>query len=393
MIKREKYLKELRPFYDSDLIKIITGIRRCGKSMLMQSLAEELSEKTGNTIFLNFEDESTLREYGTAEKLLAYVEKTRQKGKCYIFLDEIQEVKNWALAVKTLRLRNNSVFISGSNSKLLSKEFATQLSGRYVSFQIKTFVYKEALRYAEELGKSVSPIDYLVWGGFPKRFEMKDEPSARRYFSDLESTIIIKDLIKRYKIKKPELFKKFVNYVLRSNSRILSVRSIHKYLLSQGIGCSSNTILNYMHYLTEAYIIEEIPQYSSKTKRELNFYKKIYDADVCFSSLKVDDGRYDLDHNLENIVYNELIYRGYSLKVFDNKGREIDFMASKNGKEFLIQVAYSIVNDKAYKREFEGFEGLDNANQKIIISNDDIDYSTSTVRHIKFKDFLLLNEL
>ena len=393
MIRRQKYLNELRPFYDSDLIKIVTGIRRCGKSMLLRSIHDELSQKTNNTIFLNFEDASTLKSYGTADKLLSFVEANRQKGKCYIFLDEIQDVKNWPLAVKTLRLHNNSVFISGSNSKLLSKEFATQLSGRYVAFQIKTFVYKEAKMYAEELGKSLSPIDYLIWGGFPKRFEMLAAEDASRYLEDLENTIIIKDLIKRYRIKKPEVFKKFVNFILRNNARIMSARSIYKYLLGQGVSCSSNTILNYMHYLCEAYIIEEIPQYSSKTKRELNFYKKIYNADVCFNSLKVDNGRYDLDHNLENIVYNELIYMGYDLKVFDNKGKEIDFLATKNGKSFLIQVAYSLVEEKAYKREMNGFVGLDNLNQKIIISNDDIDYSTSSVRHIKFKDFILMNEL
>ena len=393
MIVREKYLKEIRPFYDSDLVKIITGIRRCGKSVILKTIYDEISRNTPNTIFLDFEDANDLKRAGTVDRLLDYIDKTKKGGKCYIFLDEIQNIKDWAIAVRTLRLYDNSVFISGSNSKLLSKEFATELSGRYVSFRIRPFVYKEIVIYAKELNKEVSQLDYLIWGGFPKRFDMPNEESIIRYLEDLEDTIVIKDLIKRYKIKKPELFKKVVNFVLRCNSRIMSARSIHKYLAGQGIECSINTVLGYMNYLKEAYVIEELAQYSTKTKRELNYNPKLYNSDVCFNSLKVDDRRYDLDHNLENIVYNELLYMGYDLKVYDNKGKEIDFLATKNGKSYFIQVAYSVLDEKAYAREFGAFANLDNSNQKIIITNDNIDYSTSVVRHIKLEDFLVMEEL
>lgn len=393
MIIREKYLKEIRPFYDSDLVKIITGIRRCGKSVILKTIFDEVNKKTSNTIYLDFEDVIDLKKAGSVELLIKYVEQNRKDGKCYIFLDEVQNIKDWAIAIRTLRLHNNSVFISGSNSKLLSKEFATELSGRYVSFRIRPFVYKEIIEYSKETKRNISIIDYLIWGGFPKRFDMINLESTIKYLEDLEDTIVIKDLIKRYKIKKPELFKKVVNFVLRNNSRILSARSIYKYLLSQGIDCSINTIIGYIRYLKEAYVIEELSQYSTKTKRELNFNQKLYDSDVCFNSLKVDNNRYDLDHNLENIVYNELLYMGYDLKVFDNKGKEIDFIASKNGKIYLIQVAYSVVDEKAYNREFKAFADLDNSNQKILITNDSIDYSTSTVRHIKFEDFLMMDEL
>lgn len=393
MIVREKYLKEIRPFYDSDLVKIITGIRRCGKSVILKTIYDEISRNTPNTIFLDFEDVNDLKIAGTVDKLLDYIDKTKKGGKCYIFLDEVQNIKDWAIAVRTLRLHDNSVFISGSNSKLLSKEFATELSGRYVSFRIRPFVYKEIVLYAKELNKEVSPLNYLIWGGFPKRFDMPNEESTIRYLENLEDTIVLKDLIKRYKIKKPELFKKVVNFILRSNSRIMSARSIHKYLLGQGIECSINTILGYMNYLKEAYVIEELAQYSTKVKRELNYNPKLYNSDVSFNSLKVDNKRYDLDHNLENIVYNELLYMGYDLKVYDNKGKEIDFLATKNGKSYFIQVAYSVFDEKAYAREFGAFANLDNSNQKILITNDDIDYSTSVVRHIKLEDFLIMEEL
>lgn len=393
MIIREKYLKEIRPFYDSDLVKIITGIRRCGKSVILKTIYDEISAKTPNTIFLNFEDASDLKKAGTADKLLEYIENNKKGGKCYVFLDEVQNIRDWPIAVRTLRLHDNSLFISGSNSKLLSSEFATELSGRYVSFRIRPFVYKEIMEYANELKKDISPLDYLIFGGFPKRFDMPDEDSMIKYLKDLEDTIVIKDLIKRHKIKKAELFKRFVNYVLRSNSRLLSARSIHNYLIGQGVECSSNTVLNYVNYLKEAYVIEELPRYSTKTKRELSFNPKVYDSDVCFNSLKADNKRYDLDHNLENIVYNELLFMGYDLKLYDNNGKEIDFIATKEGKSYFIQVAYSVLDEKAYQRELGAFANLDNSNQKILITNDDIDYSTSTVRHIKFKDFLLLDSL
>lgn len=393
MIKREKYLKQIRPFYDSDLVKIITGIRRCGKSVILKTIYDEINQITSNTIYLDFEDAAVLKKASSADLLLNYVEQNKKDGKCYIFLDEVQNVKDWAIAVRTLRLHNNSVFISGSNSKLLSKEFATELSGRYVSFRIRPFVYKEIVEYSNQIGRNFNITDYLIWGGFPKRFDMENEVSTIRYLKDLEDTIVIKDLIKRYKIKKSDLFKKFANFVLRNNSRILSARSIHKYLVGQGIECSSNTILDYMHYLKEAYVIDELPQYSTKVKRELSFVNKLYNSDVSFNSLKVDNNRYDFDHNLENIVYNELLYMGYDLKVFDNNGKEIDFIASKNGKTYLVQVAYSVVDEKAYKREFSAFSNLDNSNQKILITNDVIDYSTSTVRHIRLEDFLLMDEL
>ena len=202
MIIREKYLKEIRPFYDSDLVKIITGIRRCGKSVILKTIYDEINKNTSNTIYLDFEDVNDLKKAGSVDSLLSHIEQNRKDGKCYIFLDEVQNIKDWALAVRTLRLHNNSVFISGSNSKLLSKEFATELSGRYVSFRIRPFVYKEIVEYSKEIGRNCNTTDYLIWGGFPKRFDMENEVSTIRYLEDLEDTIVIKDLIKRYKIKK-----------------------------------------------------------------------------------------------------------------------------------------------------------------------------------------------
>lgn len=393
MIYREHYIKPIREFYDSDLIKIITGIRRSGKSVVLEQIRNEIKQKTDNVIYLNFEDKRILTNISNSNLLIDYIENNRKAGECYVFLDEIQMLDGWQEACKTLRLYNNSIFITGSNSKLLSKEFTKELSGRYVAFKIRPFIYKEILEYTKELGKECSIIDYLVWGGFPKRFEFDTEEARMIYLNDLDDTIVINDLLNRYKIKKEQLFKNFVNYILRSNSRIISAKSIHDYIKGKNENCSINTIIKYLSYLEDAYIIESVKQYSTKTKNELAYYSKIYNTDVAFNSIRCMDNRYDLTHNLENIVYNELIYMGYKLNVFNNNGKEIDFLAQKNNKQYYIQVAYSIAEEKTYNREFSAFANINNLSQKIIITNDDIDYSTSTVKHIKLKEFLLMDSL
>ena len=394
MITRNHYIEQIKGFYDSDLIKIIVGIRRSGKSIILEQIMNDIKRTTDNIIYLNFEDEAITTNIYNAETLIKYVNDNRKEGKCYIFLDEIQLIDNWNNAVKSLRLHNNSVFITGSNSKLLSKEYTDAFSGRYVSFRIHPFVYKEILEYSKELGIEVSPIDYLIWGGFPKRFEFKEKDMIR-YLNDLNESIIVKDLMLRFKIQNEELFKRIVNYTLISNSRIFSARSIEGYLKNEHIDASINTIIKYLGYLEEACVINRIKPYSSKTKSELSYYFKVYNEDVSFNSIRCINNRYDLTHNLENIVYNELIYMDYELKVLkkDDDDKEIDFIAYKDGKQYYIQVAYSVADDKAYEREFGAFEKLDNSSKKILITNDDIDYSTSVVKHLKFKDFLLFDSL
>jgi len=393
MIVREHYIEQIRPFYESDLIKIITGIRRCGKSVIMEQIVKEISEKTDNYIYLNFEDKRTSANIKDAEALIDYVEQHKTTGKCYLFFDEIQTLEGWQDACKTLRLYDYSLFITGSNSKLLSGEFTKELSGRYVAFRIRPFIYKEIKSYCKELNKEPSVTDYLVWGGFPKRFEFDSAEAQSRYLNDLDDTIVINDLIRRYKIRKESLFKSLVNFVLRSNSRIISAGSIRDYIKGEHESCSVNTIMKYLGYLEEAYIIESVKQYSTKTKKELSYYSKVYNADVCFNSIRCMNNRFDITHNLENIVYNELLYMGYKVYVYNNNGKEIDFLAAKDTKQYFIQVAYSVAEDKAYQREFNAFKNIDNLSRKIIITNDDIDYSTSAVEHIKLKDFLELESL
>ena len=396
MVNREKYIAQIRPFYESDLIKVITGIRRCGKSVVLEQIKNELAAQGKHIVYLNFEDRRVFASITNDLELTEYVENElsdNHNEKLYVFLDEVQMVKNWNLACRSLRLQNVSLFITGSNSKLLSHEFTKELSGRYVSFTIKPFVYKEILEYAKELGREVSINDYIVYGGFPKRFEFPGQDEMLRYLNDLDETIVLNDIINRYNIRKQEIFKKLVNYVLMSNARIFSSNSVHRYLKSQKTDCSINTVMKYIDYLEEAYVVRKLPQYSTKAKKQLEFYTKLYDEDVAFNSIRQPNNRFDITHNLENVVYNELVYMGYSLTVYNVNDKEIDFLAVKNGQEYLVQVAYSVVEESAYKREFAAFNELDNSRKKILITNDENNFSTSTVQHLRLANFLKMNDL
>ncbi len=389
MIKREHYLRQIRPFYESNLIKIITGIRRCGKSVIMDQIENELRQDGKKTLKLNFEDRAVSASINTVDALIDYVTQHLGKEKLYVFLDEVQTIEHWNVACRTLRLKNVSLFITGSNSKLLSKEFTKELSGRYVAFRVRPFVFAEIQQYAKELKQNYSIADYLVFGGFPQSIEFPTKEARLRYLNDLDDTIVINDILNRYKIRKDHLFRRLVNYVMISNARVFSANSVQKVLKGQGIDCSLNTIVKYLSYLEEAYVISPIRQYSPKAKRELKYYQKLYIEDVSFNSIRQTDGHWDITHNLENVVFNELLYRGFSLFVYKVDSQEIDFLAEKNNRQYLIQVAYSIAEESTYKREFALFNKLDQSREKIIITNDDFDFSTSTVRHIKLKDFLL----
>lgn len=389
MISREHYLQQIRPFYESNLVKIVTGIRRCGKSVIMDQIETELRQSGKKTLMLNFEDRSVSALITTVDELIDYISQYLGKEKLYVFLDEVQMIEQWNVACRTLRLKNVSLFITGSNSKLLSKEFTKELSGRYVAFRVRPFVFLEIQEYVKELQHDYSISDYLVFGGFPQAIEFPTKQARLRYLNDLDDTIVINDILNRYKIRKDTLFRRLVNYIMISNARIFSANSVQKFLKGQGFECSLNTILKYLSYLEEAYVISPIRQYSTKAKRELKYYQKLYVEDVSFNSIRQTDGHWDITHNLENIVYNELLYRGFNLFVFREGSQGVDFLAEKNNRQYLIQVAYSIAEESTYRREFALFNKLDQTREKIIITNDDFDFSTSTVRHINLKEFLI----
>ena len=265
MITRNHYIEQIKGFYDSDLIKIIVGIRRSGKSIILEQIMNDIKNKTDNIIYLNFEDEAITTNIYNAETLIKYVNDNRKEGKCYIFLDEIQLIDNWNNAVKSLRLHNNSVFITGSNSKLLSKDLTTFLTGRYISIELYPFSFSEFCKYKEELNEKCifknelnSPLEnlfdeYLNYGGFPLAIMAKDYKTI--VLNDLFSSIVLNDVVKRYEIRNVGLFFRITKYLMENVGNLISVNSIYNYLKHEDLKLTKNTVYNYLSYLEDAYFL------------------------------------------------------------------------------------------------------------------------------------------
>jgi len=395
MIIREKYLNDIRPYYDTNLIKVIVGVRRSGKSILIKQIVEEIKLKSINIIYLDFDDFKN-NYLNNSQKLYDFIlEKiSKNSEKFYLFFDEIQKIDEWEKVVNSLKSTENvSIFITGSNSKLLSGELTTLLSGRYISFKIQPFSFIEASMYCKELNKNLKIIDYIKWGSFPQIFELGSEKEYQTYLTNLYESIVIKDIINRNPRCDISLLERITNYILSASAKVISSNSIVKYLKSQNINKSQATIYKYISYVKNGYIIDECKKFNHKLKRYLNFYEKYYSIDVGLVTLISKNTKIDIGYNLETIIYNELIYRGYDVFTYDINNKEIDFFVSKNTKKYYIQVAYTVIEEKTFNREIEPFRHVDNLYQKILITNDDFDFSIGTIKHIKLIDFLNCNDI
>ncbi len=399
MLKREKYLKQIRPFYDMDLIKVLTGIRRSGKSIILTQIIDELKEmniKENQIIYINFEyvDYVNIK---NMKSLNEYVEqKLINNEKYYIFLDEIQNVNEWELVVNSLKAKYKdkvSIFITGSNSNLLSGELATHIADRYVSFKIYLFTFKEVCELKQienkdkyELAKEFD--DYLLWGGMPQRFEMQDEQQIKTYLSDIYNSIVLKDIIDRFKIKDLDLFNKILTYIVTTPSQTFSAESLSNHLLKDNIEVSKITIYNYIEYMCRALLINKADRYDVRRKRILNGKYKYYLTDLGLGQVINSERKKQMGAYLENIVYNELISRGYDVKVGTMEAGKIDFIATKYEEKIYYQVAFHL-NDDIIDREFGVYNNIQDNYPKYVISNDTFDFSQNGIIHKNIIDFLL----
>lgn len=276
MIKREKYLKNIRPFYDKDLIKVITGIRRCGKSVILMQIMDELRDngiRDEQIIYINFEFVDYI-DITDVKAFNAYVEnKIVKDEKYYLFFDEIQNVDRWEKAINSLKAKYKdkvSIFITGSNSDLLSGELATHIAGRYVSFKIYPFTFEEVCQLKEindryEIEREFN--DFILWGGMPQRFVMEDEQQIRTYLADVYNSIVVKDIIERFKIKDIDLFNKILTYIVMTPSQTFSADSLSNYLLADNLEVSKVTIYNYLEYMCKALLIHKCDRYDIRGKK------------------------------------------------------------------------------------------------------------------------------
>ena len=397
MLIRESYLSKIRGFYHSDLIKILVGIRRCGKSVILNQIMQELKDKDGidndHLIFINFEyiEFEDLLDY---KNLNQYVkEKIKDNQMYYLFLDEVQNVNNFEKVVNSLRasISNISIFLTGSNSKMLSKELSSVLSGRYVLFNINPLSYQEYVHLTGKDGYDMDTFwDYAKWGGLPNRCFFNQVTDIKNYLYSVYDSIILRDVVNRLNLKDTFLFDMILQYLIETSGREFSADNIIKYLNRENKKISNETLYNYIDALCKALIIRKVYRYDISGKGVLKTLNKYYATDLGIAQIKNSKREFENYIVLENIVYNELINRDFEVYIGKTKNGEVDFLAKKDGVVKYIQVTYQMEgNDKTQEREFGAYKYIDDDYDKYVISLDKKDLSRDGIIHLNLIDFLL----
>jgi len=395
-LKRETYLEQIRPYYDSDIIKVITGVRRSGKSILLDTIREELVDNgisKDHIIYLNFEDLDFDFIVDASDLNKEIKSRITDKEKYYIFLDEIQHIDCFEKALASFRATLNvSLFVTGSNSALLSGELATLLTGRTVEFEILPFSFYEMKLYYELNNREFRDdlfTDYLKWGGFPLRFDYPDETSVHKYLENLYESIVNRDIVGRTKSADKKAFMDISLYILANAGKELSIDNIIETYKKGNKEVAKRTVYNYLERMKKAYLIHGVGRYNIVGKAALSNKEKQYAIDMGFRTINTNTINYEDTFFLENVVYNELITRGYTVFTGKTYKGEIDFVAIKNGKKCFIQVSYLLASDETIKREFGAYSRITDASPKYVMSLDKIDLSHDGIIHVNIVDFLL----
>ena len=396
MLKRENYLSRIRGFYDSDLIKILVGIRRCGKSVILNQIIDEIKEKNvsdDHIIWINFEyiEYEHLKDY---KELNRYIkEKIIDKDKYYLFLDEIQKVDKFEEVINSIRasVKNVSIFITGSNSKLLSQELSTVLSGRYVLFNIYPLSYKEFIQLTNKNSNSEESFwNFVKWGGLPNRCEFNSEINIKDYLHSVFDSIILRDVVDRLGLKDTILFDLLLQYVVDTTGREFSAENVIKFLKQEGKSVSTETLYIYLDALCKALIIKKIYRYDIHGKTILKTLNKYYMTDLGIAQIKNNNFEINKGFALENVIYNELLIRGYDVYIGKTKDGEVDFIAVKEGKKEYYQVCYMLNSNTVINREFSAFDSIDDNYPKYVLSLDKENFSRNGIIHKNIIDWLLV---
>lgn len=397
MIKRELYLNKLRGSYDSELIKVITGVRRCGKSILLLQIIDELKIKgikEENIIYINFEDYD-YTDYANPKKFHSYIKsKIVNNDKYYLLFDEIQNVDDFEKVINSFRATLNvSIFITGSNSKLLSGELATHLAGRYINIKMMPFTYKEFLELKKSKNEKVdeedSFLEFLEWGGMPQIYNSTNLLEKKMYLRDLYNTVVLKDIVERNNIKDTNLLNRIIQFMMENIGGIISSNSITNYLKKENIATTADTVFNYVDFINSSSIFNKVNRYDIRGKNVMMTLEKYYLSDLGLLQLKSSPIEKKVGGRLENIVYNELISRGYDVFIGKTDKGEIDFLIDDFGNRKYIQVADYLSSDEVINREFGAFQSVNDNYPKYVITMDKIDYSNNGIIHLNIIDFLL----
>lgn len=402
MMKRELYMKQIRPFIGTELIKVMTGIRRCGKSVMLELIQEELMESgvdPAQFISINFED-MNYAHLQTAKALHDEITKRaiNMDGKMYLFFDEIQEVTDWEKCINSFRITLDcDIYITGSNAKLLSGELATYLGGRYVEFVIYPFSFAEFLELYHTVSPNTSVTEcfqkYLLSGGMPYLANIRyEEAPSKLYLHDLFNSVQLKDILKRNKIRDVDLLERIIAYVIANVGTTFSATSLAKFLKNEKRTVSSETILNYIKYCCDAYLFYQVKREDLQGKQILASNEKYYIADHGIREAVFGGNMRDINLILENIIYLELLRRGYKITVGKLGDKEIDFVCDKQGEKLYVQVCYLLASEETIQREFGAYDNIRDNYPKYVVSLDEFDMSRNGIKHRNVRDFLLAEE-
>ena len=401
MVKRELYLNRIRKFYDSEMIKVITGIRRCGKSTIMLQIIDELKQNgiaQDHIIYINFENYK-FKSISNADRLYKYVEeKILDEDKYYLFIDEIQNVDEFELVVNSFRATHNiSIFITGSNSKLLSGELATHLSGRTISFHVMPFTFSEFREFNLEknIDKSNDDLllEYMKWGGMPLVCKEDDEISKDVVLSNIYDSVVLKDIVMRNDIKSSNVLDKVLEYLVANSSTTISGNAISAFLSNDGHKVSAPKVYDYIKCIVDACICNKVSRYDIRGRKILSFEEKVYVCDMGFFHIKKNRVKDEYNYIIETICYNELIARGYKVYIGKTYKGEVDFIAQKGEEKFYLQATYLLSDDNVISREFGAYKYIEDNYPKYVVSMDKLNFSRDGIIHINFVDFLLNKDL
>ena len=385
---------------NTDLIKVFTGIRRAGKSVMLELVKNELKEagiNEENFLCVNFEQFSNsqyLDVQSLYKKIVDFQKNT--KGKIYLFFDEIQEVDGWEKCVNSCRIDFDcDIYITGSNAKLLSGELATYLAGRYVEFVIYPFSFAEFFEMNRlknpNVDKNSCFMQFLKSGGMPFLSNFPDDDSAKsQYLIDIYNSVVLKDVVKRNNIRDVDTLERIVAYAFSNIGHIFSATSLSKYFKSENRKISHDTILNYLKFCSDAFLFYKINRYDLEGKKIVTVNEKYYCADHGLREALFGKNIQNIDQVLENIVCLELLRRNYKVYVGKKGDLEIDFIAEKRGKKIYVQVAYLLANEETIKREFSVYNSVKDSYPKYVVSMDELDFSQNGIIHKNIKDFLLM---
>lgn len=401
MLKRDEYIKQIVPFIDKDVIKVLTGIRRSGKSVMLKLLMEELKNRGINEnqfIYINFEN-LKYRKLKNYERLYDFIlNKVDDKYKSYyIFLDEIQEVEEWERCVNSLRMDedfNFDIYITGSNAKLLSGELSTYLAGRYIEFVVYPFSFKEFFEIIQEKNQEIKVKEafqkYVKFGGMPFLHNLDyNFEASMQYLQDLYASIILKDITQRNNIRDTDLLERIINYVIMNIGNTFSATSISKFFKSENRKVATETILNYIKACEEAFLIYRVARNDLLGKKILNVNEKYYIADHGIREAIMENNQKNINQVLENIVYFEMLRRGYNVKIGKVDNLEVDFVCKKNDETIYIQVSYLLASEDTKEREFSVLENIKDNYPKYVLSMDEFDMSRNGIKHVNLIEFLI----